>query len=1038
MQLLEAYYSSLCDTDRLSFVQFGFGDTVSVPFQCVHHAFASSVVSGPDNVAVEDFEKKITYAELDEQSNCLSIQLQSIGVRRGSRVCLLVERSISMVIGIMGILKAGAAYVPLDGNVASDTTIQHVLQDSQASAVLTFRKFSSRLENNVQVPILCLDEFTCHCSYASPCQTPPVGNLLTGEDSVYVIYTSGTTGVPKGVDVKHGNVTNLVCLSPGNLSMAPKVRVSQLMNIAFDMAAWEILGSLCNGATLCLRGRTSKEWRAVMKTVDVVIATPSMLGPHDPSAYPNIKVVAVAGEACPQGLADEWAKSAQFYNCCGPTEITIVNTMHLHHSGAPLSIGKPTPNNAVYILGDDLQPLPIGRVGLMWAGGSGITRGYLNLPQKTNERYLFDLFVNDGSLMFNTGDLGRWRSDGTLEHFGRIDDQVKVKGFRVELDGVAAALESSPGVKVAAALLIDSELWGFVAPDTVQSEIVLADATKMQPYYAVPTHLMVLKEFPKTSNMKTDKRALRQLATDEIAKEKATATDVSRKISRDPVLPEKSTLGLELPSLPPPAYTREKAAINHFNHDSSEKSSVTELTEETLSKVSETAHEDTIPNKSSGRLHRNLRHQIFTLYRRLFGVVFVSNMIIFIVICVRGASIVKLGEIIVANLLCAVLMRQDYVINAFFTVCCSVPTSWPLAIRRRVAEVYHIGGLHSSCAASGVAWLVLFTGKATRELINKGSISPITLAVTYCILVFLLGVVVFAYPTFRSKRHNTFERVHRFAGWTATALVWCQVVLLTNDSRRTDQSLSSGLLESPAFWLLLILTGSIILPWLRLRKVPVRSVVLSDHAVRLYFDYVTTKPGHFTRISDDPWNEWHGFACINVPDKPGYSLVVSKAGDWTEKQIQNPPTQLWVRGVPAYGVLRIASLFKRIVLVATGSGKYSSLQIHYSTYVITGIGPCAPVILARRVPLKLLWTSPDVRKTFGDNLVNSILEAAPNAILHDTRKDGKPDMVALTYKLYREFDAEAVCVISNQRLTRKIVYGMKSRGIPAFGAIWDS
>ncbi|KAE9395076.1 nonribosomal peptide synthetase 12 [Gymnopus androsaceus JB14] len=929
MQLLE----SLPVGDRVSFVEFGFGDAIAAPFQCVHHAFESCASSSPDSIA------------LDRQSSCLSVRLsQSLGIERHSRVCLLVERSISMVVAILAILKAGAAYVPLDGNVASRTTIQH-------SSV---------------VPVVFLDEFAL------------------AEDSVYVIYTSG---VPKGVEVKHGNVTNLVCLSPGNLKMGPGVRVSQLMNIGFDMAAWEILGSLCNGATLCLRGKTSRDWKAVLETVDVVIDTPSMLVPHEPSSYPNIKRIAVAGEACPQGLADKWAKALQFYNCCGPTEITIVNTMQLHHPGETVNIGKPTPNNNVYVLGDDLEPLPIGQTGLMWAGGAGITKGYLNLPSKTMERYLSDIFVNDGSLMFNTGDLGRWRPDGTLEHLGRRDDQVKVKGFRVELDGVAAALESSPGVSVAAALLVDNVLWGFVAPDTVKSETVLLDTAKIQPYYAVPTRLMVIQELPKTSNMKTDKKALRQLALDETARENSNNPVDSEKATMD-VLVEKGEMPLELP---PPVYTRFAGAPRL-----------------------RPAYDDSIPIKAQGPIIRNFRHRVFSLYRRLFGIVFIVNLAIVIFFAVRGTTVIKLGEIVIANLLVSISMREGRVVNAFFFFCCSVPTS---TLRSRVAEVYHIGGLHSSCAIAGVVWLVFFTVKATQEVIHGGNVSRATLGVTYCILIFLLGIVLFAYPTLRSKRHNAFERVHRFLGWTATLLVWCQVLLLTNDYKPPHQSLSISLVKSAAFWLLLVLTGLIVLPWLQLRKVPVRSVVLSDHAVRLYFDYVTTKPGHFTRISDNPLMEWHGFATINEPGKPGYSLVVSKAGDWTSKQILNPPTHLWVRSIPTYGVLRIAALFKRIILV---------------------YGPCAPVILARKVPLRLLWTSPDVRKTFGNDLVDSILEAAPDAVLHDTRKDGKPDMVRLIYELYKDFNAEAVCIISNPNLTRKVVYAMKSRGIPAFGAIWDS
>jgi len=168
--------------------------------------------------------------------------------------------------------------------------------------------------------------------------------------------------------------------------------------------------------------------------------------------------------------------------------------------------------------------------------------------------------------------------------------------------------------------------------------------------------------------------------------------------------------------------------------------------------------------------------------------------------------------------------------------------------------------------------------------------------------------------------------------------------------------------------------------------------------------------------------EWHGFATVPEPGKTGYSLVVSKAGDWTSRQIENPPKELWVRGIPTFGVLRIVPLFKRVVFVATGSG----------------IGPCAPCILEQRVPIRLLWTSPNVRQTFGDKLVDSIVKASPDAVIYDTRTHGKPDMVKLTYRLVREFNAEAVCIISNQKLTQKVVYGMMSRGIPAFGAIWDS
>ncbi|KAH8115941.1 hypothetical protein DFH11DRAFT_1582981 [Phellopilus nigrolimitatus] len=435
--------------------------------------------------------------------------------------------------------------------------------------------------------------------------------------------------------------------------------------------------------------------------------------------------------------------------------------------------------------------------------------------------------------------------------------------------------------------------------------------------------------------------------------------------------------------------------------------------------------DEILPDKLQGRFMRNLRFQLLNIYRRLFGVVFVTNMTIFIVTIAKGGSDAKnLGLIVVADLFCAVLIRQDYVINAIFTVFCSVPPSWPLFIRRLCARVYSLGGIHSGCAVSGVCWFVYFTAQSTLELLNGGKCSVATVVMAYCILVLLLVIVALAYPKFRVIAHDTFEKVHRFLGWTVVALVWCLIILLTNDYRPRGQKLGRALTESAPFWLVVVLTISIILPWLRLRKYPVRSEVLSKHAVRLHFDYgVSPVPGSFSRISDTPLFEWHSFATMAEPDKKGYySMVVSRAGDWTKKIIENPPSEIWIRGIATCGALRIVPLFRRVILVATGSG----------------IGPIAPHVFAQSVPFRLLWTGPNVRETFGDNLVDAILKAAPDTIIYDTRKHGRPDMVKLSYKLAREFEAEAVCIISNEKLTKKVVYGLMSRGVPAFGAIWDS
>ncbi|KZT09124.1 uncharacterized protein LAESUDRAFT_647112 [Laetiporus sulphureus 93-53] len=432
--------------------------------------------------------------------------------------------------------------------------------------------------------------------------------------------------------------------------------------------------------------------------------------------------------------------------------------------------------------------------------------------------------------------------------------------------------------------------------------------------------------------------------------------------------------------------------------------------------------EDVLPDKEQPKLIRNLRFQIMSLYRRLFGIVFITNMGVFIWFCAKGANASQLGRVVVGNLFTAILMRQEYVINAWFAVACLAPRSWPLWIRRILARVYSIGGIHSGAGVSGAVWLMLFLGKATRQFIDKDHVTVGTITVSYMILVLLLAMIIFAYPKFRIRHHDTFEIIHRFAGWAAVALVWAQVVLLTNDYRSPGETLGHAVVHQPTFWLVLIMSLSIIAPWARLRKVPVRSEVLSEHCVRLYFDYVNTQPGHFTRMSLKPLLEWHSFATIAVPGKKGYSAVVSRAGDWTKEQIGNPPDKIWIRGIPCYGVVRVTPLFRRVVMVATGSG----------------IGPIAPVVFAKKTEIQLLWTAPTVRKTFGDGLVDSLLEAAPGSIIYDTRQHGRPDLVKLTYRMVQEFNAEAVVIISNQPLTEKVVYGMMSRGIPAFGAIWDS
>jgi non-ribosomal peptide synthetase component F len=299
--------------------------------------------------------------------------------------------------------------------------------------------------------------------------------------------------------------------APGNLGIQPGMKVGQILSIAFDMAAWEILGCLGNGGTLVIRGR---EFMDVIRQVDVVIATPSILATFDADQCHNVKTVAVAGEPCPRPLADKWGAFCAFYNSCGPTEVTIVNTAEQHFPWKQgLTIGKPTPNNTVYVLDENLQPLPIGEIGEMWAGGDCVSKGYIGNEELTNERYRPDPFLGGDRMMFRTRDLGRWTHEGELEHYGRTDDQVKIRGFRVELDSVSAALEATPNCKRAVALKLDDRhLVGFVSPRTVDGDAAREAVGSQLPYYCTPKFIIDLAELPKTPRGKIDKRLLLEMA----------------------------------------------------------------------------------------------------------------------------------------------------------------------------------------------------------------------------------------------------------------------------------------------------------------------------------------------------------------------------------------------------------------------------------------------------------------------------------------------------------------------------------------------
>lgn len=421
---------------------------------------------------------------------------------------------------------------------------------------------------------------------------------------------------------------------------------------------------------------------------------------------------------------------------------------------------------------------------------------------------------------------------------------------------------------------------------------------------------------------------------------------------------------------------------------------------------------------------RITRHPSVIEYRRLAATVAIVNLWVFVAGIGTGRwlsdgvfAIQPIADVALINFTLGILIRQQRVINLLFWLATRIPTSWPLWIRWTAGKVFHLGGLHSGGTVAGSVWFAfLMVAIAVNWINGVGVSSSLTLGLSVAMVALMAAMIATAIGPIRARFHNRFELVHRFAGWSLLALFWAHTISTVSDSGQT-------LTQAPAFWLLCLITASIISPWLSLKKVKIEVVKPSNHAVSVRFNYGDTPfPGSSNALSVSPLREWHSFANIPTPNEEGYRLIISRAGDWTGRFIDNPPSHVWVKGITTSGVARIELLFKKVVYVGTGSG----------------IGPIMPHLLAHDVPNKLIWSTRSPRATYGDALVDEIEANTEDPLIWDTDKDGKPDLPALALQAVRETGAEAVIVISNQKLTQKVIYEVESQGIPAFGAIWDS
>ncbi|MFF0146087.1 amino acid adenylation domain-containing protein [Amycolatopsis sulphurea] len=490
-------------------VALGTGPVIEVPDVAVHRLFEQSARRFPEQTAVWHQRASLTYRDLDERANQLAATLLARGLGPGAWVGICVERSIDMCVAALGVLKAGAAYVPLDPSYPS-ARLEFMSTDSGCTHVLVSEQTAARLT-------------------ASPAQLLPVTDLTRtvrdchggaeADDPAYLIYTSGSTGTPKGVVVTHRSVTNLAIGQGPVFGLTATDRVLQFASLSFDVSVAEMWLTWAAGATLVLldeHQRLGASLAEHLRTAEasVLIAPPTALSSLDPAAHPELRLVITTGEPCPPSLVQPWASGRRFVNAYGPTETTVwASTMDLTPDDRPL-IGRALPNTRIHVLDSRLRSVPPGVSGEVFIGGTGVARGYHDRPVLTAERFVDS--PDGAGRLYRTGDIGKLLADGTIQLAGRCDDQVKLHGFRIELGEIEHVVAMHPAVRRAVACVeyaSEPRLVVHIVTDNAEVPSKLRDwLTDRVPAHLVPSAIASLPEVPLTPAGKIDRSALPEIA----------------------------------------------------------------------------------------------------------------------------------------------------------------------------------------------------------------------------------------------------------------------------------------------------------------------------------------------------------------------------------------------------------------------------------------------------------------------------------------------------------------------------------------------
>ena len=464
--------------------------TGSVAHLC-HERFEAHAASQPDAPALVFENERLTYGELNRKANQVAHYLRARGVTTETPVAVSLKRGLNITIALLGVLKSGGVYLPLDPSYLGERG-DFILQDSQARIVLTDTEFPDQPTTN-----------------PDPLATP--------NNAAYIIYTSGTTGRPKGVVVEHRSLYNVVTQTVAAFNITPASRVLQFASISFDASIWQTFMALQAGAELFLASDEDRRSGLGLVTllqrsrVDVADLPPSLLAVLPPEEIPELRTISTGGERVPSEVSDAWSPGRRFFNVYGPTETSVAVSMMKCERSFPQGppIGRPIANIQLYVLDESGELVPPGCPGELYIGGVGVARGYLAHPELTAASFVPNPFSSTpGERLYKTGDLCRFLLDGDLEFIGRDDQQVKIRGFRIELNEIEAALQRHPDVEEAAVVCNNDQLAAYVVLRSDSDANIRGFLRTQLPDYMIPRVVVPVDRMPRNISGKLDRAAL--------------------------------------------------------------------------------------------------------------------------------------------------------------------------------------------------------------------------------------------------------------------------------------------------------------------------------------------------------------------------------------------------------------------------------------------------------------------------------------------------------------------------------------------------